>query len=140
MTGNLFTMTTVTHLQPPGLPKNPAFAPGVSVEGPARTIYVGGQNGVSADGTIAGNDAESQTRQALENVGLVLAEAGADLTDVVHWRIALVQGTSLQAGFAAFEDVWGARGEPPAISVDVVAGLANPAFVVEITAVAVVAA
>jgi enamine deaminase RidA (YjgF/YER057c/UK114 family) len=35
--------------------------------------------------------------------------------------------------------VWGTRGAPPAISVDVVAGLANPAFLVEITAIAVVA-
>lgn len=129
----------VTRLQPAGLPHNPAFAQGVSVEGPARTIYVGGQNGVSADGTVAGDDAGSQTRRALENVGLVLAEAGAELTDVVHWRIALSQGASLQAAFAAFQEAWGTRGEPPAISVDVVAGLANPAFLVEITAVAVVA-
>lgn len=133
-------MTTLTRLQPTGLPRNPAFAQGVSVDGPVRTIYVGGQNGVSADGAIAGSDAGSQTRQALENVGLVLAEAGAELTDVVHWRIALVQQASVQAGFGAFQDVWGKRGEPPAISVDVVAGLANPAFLVEITAVAVVAA
>jgi enamine deaminase RidA (YjgF/YER057c/UK114 family) len=133
-------MMKATHLQPAGLPSNPAFAQGVSVEGPARTIYVGGQNGMGADGTIAGNDTGSQTRQALENVGLVLAEAGAELTDIVHWRIALVQGASPEAGFAAFQEVWGARGDPPAISVDVVAGLANPSFLVEITAVAVVAA
>jgi enamine deaminase RidA (YjgF/YER057c/UK114 family) len=133
-------MMKATHLQPAGLPSNPAFAQGVSVEGPARTIYVGGQNGMGADGTSAGNDAGSQTRQALENVRLVLAEAGAELTDIVYWRIALVQGASLEAGFGAFQEVWGERGEPPAISVDVVAGLANPSFLVEITAVAVVAA
>lgn len=132
-------MTTVTRLQPAGLPKNPAFAPGVSVAGPARTIYVGGQNGVRADGTIAGDDAGSQTRQALENLSHVLAEAGAELVDVVYWRIALVDGASLPAGFAAFQEVWGGRGEPPAISVDVVAGLAHPSFLVEITAIAVLA-
>jgi enamine deaminase RidA (YjgF/YER057c/UK114 family) len=126
----------VTRLRPAKLPNNPAFAPGVSVDGPARTIYVGGQNGINSDGTIVGTDAGSQTRQALENVGLVLAEAGAGLADVVHWRIALVQGASLQAAFAAFQEVWGTRGEPPAISVDVVCGLANPAFLVEITAIA----
>lgn len=132
-------MTTVTRLQPADLPSSPAFAQGVSVDGPARTIYVGGQNGLRADGTIAGDDAGSQTRQALRNVELVLAEAGAALTDVVHWRIALVQGASLPTGFAAFQEVWGGRGAPPAISVDLIAGLANPEFLVEITAVAVVA-
>jgi enamine deaminase RidA (YjgF/YER057c/UK114 family) len=133
-------MTTVTRLQPAELPRNPAFAQGVSVEGPARTIYVGGQNAVRADGTVAGDDVGTQTRQALRNVELVLAEAGAQLSDVVHWRVALVQGASPQAGFAAFRAVWGTRGAPPAISVDIVAGLANPAFLVEITAIAAVPA
>jgi enamine deaminase RidA (YjgF/YER057c/UK114 family) len=111
----------------------------VSVEGPARTIYVGGQNGIDADGKVVADDVRGQTRQALRNVESVLAEAGAELTDVVHWRIAVVQGASLAEGFAGFQDLWGTRGEPPAISVDVV-GLANPAFLVEITAIAVVAA
>jgi enamine deaminase RidA (YjgF/YER057c/UK114 family) len=131
-------MTTVTRLRPDGLPRNPAFAQGVSVAEPARTIYVGGQNGVRADGSVVGSDVGSQTRQALRNLELVLAEGGAQLTDVVHWRIALVQGTKPAEGFAAFQEVWGTRGEPPAISVDIVAGLADPQFLVEITAVAVV--
>jgi enamine deaminase RidA (YjgF/YER057c/UK114 family) len=34
--------------------------------------------------------------------------------------------------------VWGERGNPPAISVAVVSGLANPRFLVEISAVAAV--
>jgi enamine deaminase RidA (YjgF/YER057c/UK114 family) len=131
---------TVTRLHPSELPRNPAFSPGVSVDGPARTIYVGGQNAVRADGTIAGDDAGSQTRQALVNVEIVLAEAGAALTDVVHWRIALVQGAAPATAFGAFQKFWARRGEPPAISVDVVAGLANPAFLVEITAIAAVSA
>jgi enamine deaminase RidA (YjgF/YER057c/UK114 family) len=41
--------------------------------------------------------------------------------------------------FAGFQQVWGARGEPPAITVASVAGLANPRFLVEVSAVAVVA-
>ena len=48
MTGNLRAMTAVTRLRPAGLPRNPAFSHGVSVEGPARTIYVGGLNGITA--------------------------------------------------------------------------------------------
>lgn len=128
-------MTTISRLQPSGLPRNPAFVAGVTVDGPARTIYVGGQNGVTAEGAVAG-DIAAQTAQALANVELVLEEAGAALTDVVHWRIALVQGTPVAAAFSAFQQHWGTRGEPPAISVDLVAGLANPAFLVEITAVA----
>jgi enamine deaminase RidA (YjgF/YER057c/UK114 family) len=133
MTGNVPVMTTVTRLQPAGLPQNPAFSQGVAVAGPVRTIYVGGQNG-------EGEDVGAQTRAALRNVELVLREAGAELTDVVHWRIAVVHGVSLLDGFTASQEVWAGRGEPPAISVDVVAGLASPAFLVEITATAVVPA
>ncbi len=140
MTGNVPEMTTVTRLQPAGLPTNPAFAWGVSVEGPVRTVYVGGQNGIGPDGTLVGNDIAAQTKQALRNVGLVLAEADAALSDIVHWRIALVQGASLQEGFAAFQEEWGQTPDAkPAITVDIVAGLARPDFLVELTATAVVA-
>ena len=44
----------ITHLNPEDMHINPAFAQAVIVEGAARTIYVGGQNAVSADGQIVG--------------------------------------------------------------------------------------
>ena len=44
--------TKIRHHHPAGLPRNPAFSQGVSVEGPARTIDVGGQNAVEADDTV----------------------------------------------------------------------------------------
>ncbi len=133
-------MLNVSHLNPDALPRNPAFSQAVSVAGPARTIYVGGQNAVLADGAVAGDDAAAQTARALENVEVVLAEAGARLEDVVYWSISLVDGQPLPAAFAAFRQVWGARPNPPAISVAFVAGLANPRFLVEVSAIAVVEA
>jgi enamine deaminase RidA (YjgF/YER057c/UK114 family) len=48
-----------------------------------------------------------------------------------------VAGHPLEEGVAAFAEAWGRRPDPPAISVVIVAGLANPAFLVEIEAVAV---
>jgi enamine deaminase RidA (YjgF/YER057c/UK114 family) len=131
---------TVSHHNPPGLPKNPVFSQAVSVEGPARTIYVGGQNAVDADGTVVGNDVAAQTTRALQNLETVLHDAGGSLDDVVTWTINVVQGQDLRAGVEAFRQAWGARADPPAISVTVVAGLANPAFLVEISAIAVVPA
>lgn len=125
-------------LGPAGLPRNPAFSQAVSVEGPARTIYVGGQNAVDADGTVASQDPAAQTARALQNLELVLADAGARLEDVVSWSILVVAGQPLSQAFAGFQQVWGARGEPPAITVAFVAGLANPQFLVEVSAVAVV--
>jgi len=57
---------------------------------------------------------------------------------VVKWNIYVVQGQSLQEGFAAFQSVWGNRPNPPAISGMFVAGLAHPDFLAEMDAIAVV--
>jgi enamine deaminase RidA (YjgF/YER057c/UK114 family) len=130
-------MSPVTHLNPDTLPPNPAFSYAVRVEGDADTVYVGGQNGIRADGTIP-EGMGAQAEQAFENLQTVLRTAGASLEHVVKWTVFAVQGEPLQEGIAAFQKVWGARPNPPAISVAVVAGLANPRFVVEIEATAVV--
>lgn len=132
-------MAQIIHLNPAGMSSNPAFSQGVSVSGPVRTIYVGGQNGVGADGAVVSDQVGDQTVRALRNLELVLVEAGAGLADVVSWSISVVQGQSLASGFAAFQQVWGDRPDPPAISFAFVAELANPQFLVEISAIAVVA-
>jgi enamine deaminase RidA (YjgF/YER057c/UK114 family) len=125
-----------TYLNPESLARNPAFTQAVVVEGAAKTIYVGGQNAVLADGTVVGGTLAEQARQALLNVQAALAAAGATLHDVVRWTIAIVDGHPPAAGFAAFREAWGDAANPPAISVHIVSGLARPQFLVEIDAVA----
>jgi enamine deaminase RidA (YjgF/YER057c/UK114 family) len=56
------------------------YAPGVLVDG---TLYIAGMVGRRADMSVV-EGAEAQFTQALENVGLVLAEAGASFADVVE--------------------------------------------------------
>jgi enamine deaminase RidA (YjgF/YER057c/UK114 family) len=126
------------YINPDSLVKNPAFTQAVVIEGPAKTIYIGGQNAVRADGSIAGETLAEQTQQALLNVEAALTAAGATLHDVVRWTAAVVEGQPLVEGFAAFRQAWGDAADPPTLSVHVVAGLANPKFLVEIDAVAVV--
>jgi 2-iminobutanoate/2-iminopropanoate deaminase len=113
---------------------NPAFSQGTIVPAGARTLYVGGQNGVGADGRVVGDSIEAQTEQALRNVLAVLAEAGASQEDVAKLTILLVEGTDRAAGFAASQAVWGAH--PTAVTGLFVSGLANPAYLVEIEAIA----
>jgi enamine deaminase RidA (YjgF/YER057c/UK114 family) len=132
-------MTPVTHLNPQGLSVNPAFSQAVKVSGPASLVFVGGQNGVGADGSIE-DDAAAQTRQALRNVELAVAAAGGSLAHIVKWTISVTQPAALAAGFAAFRETWGDRPDPPALSVQVVANLANARFLVEIDAVAAIRA
>jgi 2-iminobutanoate/2-iminopropanoate deaminase len=52
----------------------------VRVDPPASTIYVGGQNGVGADGAIVEGGLGAQSARAFANLETVLAEAGASST------------------------------------------------------------
>jgi enamine deaminase RidA (YjgF/YER057c/UK114 family) len=125
-----------TYLNPESLARNPAFTQAVVVEAPTKTIYVGGQNAVTADGKIVGDTLAEQASQALGNVRAALEAAGATLGDVVRWTVAIVEGQPLADGFAAFREAWGDAGDPPAISVHIVSGLAHPRFLVEVDAIA----
>ena len=127
----------VRHINPEGLHRSPAFSQAVVVEQPAKTIYIGGQNGVDAEGNVVGDTLGEQALQALRRIRLVVESEGGTLANVVHWRIAVVDGQPVQEGVAAFQQVWNREDLPPAITVHVVAGL-GPGFLVEIDAVAVV--
>ncbi|SDL14125.1 RidA family protein [Streptomyces indicus] len=127
----------VRRINPEGLHRSPAFSQAVVVEQPAKTIYIGGQNGVDADGKVVGPTVGEQSRQAFRNLKAILESEGASLADIVHWRIAVVDGHTFDEGVAAFQEVWNRSDPPPAITVHVVAGL-GPGFLVEIDAVAVI--
>jgi len=93
---------SVRYVDPEGLHKNPAFTNVVVVEGPAKTVYVGGQDSVDASGNIVGKgDIAAQTEQVLANVRAALAAGGAEPEHVIKWNVLLVEGVSLQEGFSA---------------------------------------
>ena len=125
------------HINPDGLHRSPAFSQAVVVEQPAKTIYIGGQNGVDADGKLVGPTVGVQSAQIFRNLATILESEGATLGNIVHWTIAVVQGHSFDEGIAAFQQAWNRADPPPAITVHVVAGL-SPGYLVEIDAVAVV--
>jgi enamine deaminase RidA (YjgF/YER057c/UK114 family) len=127
---------SVRHINPAGLSRSPAFSQAVVVEQPAKTIYIGGQNGVDANGKVVGPTVGEQTSQALRNLATILESEGASLANIVHWSIAVVDGHPLAEGVAAFQQIWNPADPPPAITVHVVAGL-GPGFLVEIDAIAV---
>jgi enamine deaminase RidA (YjgF/YER057c/UK114 family) len=130
-------VTGVRHINPEGLHRSPAFSQAVVVEQPTKTIYISGQNGVDADGKVVGPTVEEQSLQAFRNLAAILESEGASLANIVHWRIATIDGVSFDDGVAAFQQVWNRNDPPPAITVHIVAGL-NPGCLVEIDAVAVV--
>ena len=124
----------ITHLNPDALFTNPAFSQGVLVRNASTTLYVGGQNGTDASGAIVEGGLGAQTEQALHNVLAVLAEAGADQSNVVRMAVYVAAGESVDEGFAASMRVWGQH--PTAITVLFVAALGRPDALVEIEVVA----
>lgn len=129
----------VRHLNPAGLHKNPVYTPAVIVAGNAATIYVGGQNAVDASGNIVGKgDIHAQAEKALKNLEMMKG-GGTELQHVLKWNGYTLHGQSAQAGLEAFQTVWDQRPNLPVITGIFVPALAQPDFLVEIDAIAVVA-
>ena len=130
---------SVRYINPDSLNKNPAFTNVVVVEGNVRSVHIGGQDAINASGEIVGKgDIVAQVEQVLANLRAALAAGGAGPEHIIKWNIYVVEGQSLQAGFAAFQNAWPETSNPPAITVVFVSGLAHPDFLVEMDAVAVV--
>lgn len=125
----------ITHINPDGSYKSLAFSQAVVAEG-GKTLYIGGQNGILSDGTMAGDTLASQTEQAYKNMIEILKTVGASQENVVKQTIYVVKGQDIREGYAATQKIWG--NFPTAISVVFVESLSVPGALVEIEAVAVI--
>lgn len=123
-----------TSLNPQSIPRSPFYAQGVEVSPGGRTVHVSGQVGVGPDG-VPEEGIGAQTTRAVANVHAVLAEAGMGPESVVSQRVYLTSAEALPGFIEAAAAFLGA--DPPATTLLVVAGLADPALLVEIEAVAV---
>ncbi|GAB3717189.1 RidA family protein [Spirosoma flavus] len=124
-------------LNPDELLKNPAFSQAVITKGNGRTIYIGGQNSITKDLEIIGKgDITLQTEHVLKNIETALTACGATLDDLFKLTIYIVQGQDIRKGFEGAQSFLKKLSNPPIISGIIVAGLANPDYLVEIEAVA----
>jgi enamine deaminase RidA (YjgF/YER057c/UK114 family) len=106
-------------------------------------VFVSGQLGVLPDGTLAGPDAETQTRQIFANIEVLLAAQGAGPEHLVK-LLTMVAGTEHLGGYRAAQAEtfakWFPDGDFPAQSLMVVAALAGPDYAAEVEAIAAVPA
>lgn len=131
-------MAAIERIRPEGLVQSPAFSHVAIVPPGATTIYVGGQNAVTVDGTLVGEgDVAAQSLRALQNAKTALAAAGATLEDVVQWTVLFVEGVDLAAAYGAIASEL-ASDEPPLVTGARVSGLGVPGALVEIGAIAAV--
>src|SRR3954469_4614516 len=132
-------MSTVEHPRPNGLLHNPGFSQVVVASG-SRMVHTAGQVSIDDNGALVGaGDLAAQTTQAMRNVGLALAAAGATFADVVKITTFVVNyAPEHRAIIAKARAPFFAGGEPPASTLLGVSALAVPGWLIEIEAVAVV--
>jgi enamine deaminase RidA (YjgF/YER057c/UK114 family) len=129
----------VVYLSPDGLHKNPAYSQLVVAKGPMTTIYVGGQNATNKEGQVVGKgDLKAQAVQTLNNLKIALEAGGATLDNVVKWNVYIVQGQDAKLAFQALQEDLKKMPHPPVITGVNVSSLAQPDFLLEMDAVAVV--
>lgn len=129
----------IAYINPENMMTPRGFSQVVTISGNHKTIYIGGQDAVDENGNTVGKGSlKLQTEQVLTNIEKALAAAGAGLENVVKWSVYIVQGQDPQEGFQVFQTKWGTRQNPPTLTVLVVAGLANPDWLIEMDAIAVI--
>jgi enamine deaminase RidA (YjgF/YER057c/UK114 family) len=131
-------MSEIEHIRPDGLANNPAYTHVVAARG-QRLIHVSGQVAVDADGnTVGGDDLEAQTEQVMRNLGTALEAAGAGFGDVVKLTTYVVgYRPEHRPAVSRARSRFLPPDRPPASTLIGVTALADPAWLVEIEAVAV---
>ena len=114
------------------------FSQAVMASG-TRTLYVSGQTAWdSRKQLVGGADLEAQARQAFTNLRAVVEAAGGALADVVAVRIYIVDYEPEKAASVggAFREFFSADVKPASTWIGV-ASLADPGFLIEVEATAV---
>jgi aminoacrylate peracid reductase len=125
-----------TAYQPPDsfVPAGKTYSHGIIVEGATKTLYVAGQTSRDPQGNIVcRGDAAGQTRQVLQNMKKVVEGAGGRMEDIAKTTVYITDIQYREAVTKVRQEFF--RGDPPANTLVVIAGLADPAFLVEIEAI-----
>jgi reactive intermediate/imine deaminase len=121
------------YVRPDGLPPVNGYSHAVAFSG--QLVAVSGQVPLDGQGRLAGQDARAQVRQVFDNLTAALAAAGASMEHVVKLTVYLTDLADLDA-FREIRDEYISLDKPPASTLVQVSGLVNPAFRVEIDALA----
>ena len=130
-------MTKVSFINPKEIAVPMGYTHLVSIESPKRILYISGQISKNQCGQVVGEgDLEAQTRQVYSNLLAILRSQGASFKDVVKLNTYSTQPDKI--GITRKVRTEFIDGDnPPASTFIGVTALADPAFLVEIEAVAV---
>jgi 2-iminobutanoate/2-iminopropanoate deaminase len=116
-------------IRPKGTEAGAAYSPGVLVDG---TLYVSGQGGEDPAGKIPATF-EGEVKQAFDNIGVVLKEAGMSSADVVSVQVFLTNADQFQRMNVVYKDYFK---EPRPVRTTVVVAKLVGSGSIEITVIA----
>ena len=130
------------YVNPKALGAAPRFySHAVSIEGPAKLVYLAGQISMDENGKVVGaGDMRAQAAQVFKNLTEVLRAAGAGWNDVIKMNAYMVGLNA--ANVAAFREGRAAylkSKQPPASTLVGVTSLVQPELLLEVEVVAAIA-
>src|SRR5688572_12792312 len=131
-------MAKITRTNPDGIHKPFAnYSHTVTAEGTQKLVFCAGQVAADADGKVLPpDDFEAQTRMVMDNLTKALAAGGAKLSDVTKITIYICNPHDVPKARTILNSYF--AGQPPASTLCILRGLANPNFLLEIEAIAAV--
>src|SRR5262245_19433826 len=125
---------TLERINPPGLSRPTTYSHIVKA---GKTLYIAGQVGARPDGSLAGDTMAAQLEQVLSNLQTALKSQGADFSHIAKITIFVTSiAEFLDPEAAKIRTKYFGTNHPASTLVQI-SQLANPAYKVEIEAVAV---
>ena len=121
---------------PSGLAAPRGYSHVAEVSGPGRTIYIAGQIAVDAGGKVPEGFRE-QAKQVFENLKIALAAAGGSFDQVVKLNTYLTDIPAQLPVLREVRDTYINQTTPPASTTVQVVALADPRYLIEVEAIAV---
>lgn len=131
-------MAKLTHANPPGIHKPFSnYSHVVTVDEAKQLVFCAGQVAADAGGTVLPpDDFDAQASLVMSNLEKALAAGGAGFADVTKVTIYIVNPHDVAKARGILSMYFGTN--PPASTLCVLRGLANPSFLVEVEAIAAV--
>jgi len=131
-------MGRVSFINPQGVAVPTGYSQVVSADGPRKILYISGQVSINEKGEAVGKgDLEAQTRQVYTNLLAILKSQGLSFKDVVKLNTYTTEPEKV-AVVRMVRNEFIAKDAPPASTFIGVTALADPAYLVEVEAVAIV--
>src|SRR5262245_23166742 len=131
-------MAKITRTNPDGISKPFSnYSPVVTAERAQKLVSCAGQVAARVEGKVLQpDDFEAQAKLVIETLGKALAAGGAKISDVTKITIFICNPHDVPKARGLLQNYFG--GHPPASTLCILRGLANPNFLLEVEAIAAV--